>query len=189
MDMQHCRAIPRNIWHRKKGHCLLLSIKMVKGCRQPSQDLLCQASYCEQPQFILWEESRSSSGLRYIIILLCFSNTRLGRLPHLKGAFKMSLTAWTEQRKEKRWLNACQRCRPYAGELPSSLPDLHSWPQASLISRSRKALNGPARGSHPRGLHPQLYRQHVLQNNFGSSPRNRIIECEWDNCGHFIAGE
>lgn len=173
--MQHCRAIRRNSWQEKKGHCLLHSIKMIIGCRQSSQDLLCQATYCEQTQFISWEESRSSSRLRYVIILPCFSKTCLGRLFHLKGVSRCyCLPGASRRRKRGDWKNASscrvgmfcvseeQNLQSGASLQPPTSAQLS--PGWSHFQEQDGTEGLTPWGAHPRGLCPQLSGQHALQN-------------------------
>lgn len=75
------------------------------------------------------------------------------------------------------------RCRTSTGELHCSIPCLHNWPQAGLTSRNRKTLSRPTQGSNPCSI------QSIVHSKITSSPMNRIIECELDNCGHLTAGD
>lgn len=119
-DMQCCKAILRYIWHGKKSHCLLFSIKMVVGCRQLSQDLLSQAMNCEQAQFISWKESWSSGRLRYIITLSCLCNM-FKRIISPERSFQNTTDClkWANGRQMTErmpspamWMcSVCQRCR------------------------------------------------------------------------------
>lgn len=169
--MQHCRAIRRNSWQEKKGHCLLHSIKMILGCRQSSQDLLCQATYCEQTQFISWEESRSSSRLRYVIILPCFSNTCLGRLFHLKGVSKCYCLPGVSRRRKRGDGKIASFCS-VGMFCVSEVQNLRRGGSHRRTAHPRLGwLPGAGRpwgltpwSDHPRGLCPQLSGQHALRN-------------------------